>query len=176
MSQKLPVNSFKWVKQKKLSKFSEDFIKNYDEDSKKGYFLEADIDYPKELFNLHKDFPFLSERKRVEKVEKLICSIENKEKYVIHIRPLKQALSHGLNLKKVHRRIQVKRKAWIKIYIDMNIELRKNVKNEFEKNLFKLMNNSVSGKTLENVKNHRDIKLVTSDKRRERLVSEPNYH
>ena len=176
MSQKLPVNGFKWVKQKKLSKFNEDFIKKYDEDSNTGYFFEVDIDYPKELFNFHKDLPFLPERKKVEKVEKLICSIEDKEKYVIHIRALKQALNNGLRLKKVHRIIQFKQKAWLKVYIDMNTELRKNAKNEFEKNFFKLMNNSVFGKTMENVRNHRDIKLVTSEKRRKRLVSEPNYH
>ena len=100
MSQKLPVNDFKWVKQEELSKFNEDFIKNYDENGNIGYFLEVDIDYPKELFNLHKDLPFLPERKKVEKVEKLICSIEDKEKYVIPIRALKQVLNHGLVSKK----------------------------------------------------------------------------
>ena len=88
------------VKQKSISKFNEDFIKNYDENGNKGYFLEVDNDYWKELFNLHKDLPFLPERKKVEKIEKLICSIENKEKYVIHIRSLKQALNHGLKLKR----------------------------------------------------------------------------
>ena len=128
----------------------------------------------KELFNLHKDLPCLPERKKVGKVEKLICSIENKEKYVI--RSLKQAINHRLKLKKVHRVIQFKQNAWLKVYIYMNTELRKNAKNEFEKNLFKLMNNSVFEKTMENVRNHRDIKLVTLDKRRKRLVSEPNYH
>ena len=141
-----------------------------------GYFLEADIDYPKELFDLHKDLPFLPESKKVNKVEKLICDIEDKKKYVIHIRALKQALNNGLRFKKVHRIIQFKQKAWLKVYIDMNTELRKNAKNEFEKNFFKLMNNSVFGKTMENVRNHRDIKLVTSNKRRKRLGSEPNYH
>ena len=110
------------------------------------------------------------------KVEKLICDIEDKKKYVIYIRALKQALNHGLRLKKVHRIIQFKQKAWLKVYIDMNTELRKNAKNEFEKNFFKLMNNSVFEKTMENVRNHRDIKLVTSEKRRKQLVSEPNYH
>ena len=118
---------------KKISKFSEDFIQNYNENGNTGYFLEADIDYPKELFNLHRDLPFLPERKKEKKVEKLICSIEDKEKYVIHIRALKQALNHGLKLKKVHRIIQFKQKAWLKVYIDMNTELRKNAKNEFEK-------------------------------------------
>ena len=176
MSQKLPINGFKWVKQKKLSKFNEDFIKNYDENSNKGYFLEVDIDYPKELFNLHKDLPFLPESKKVNKVEKLICSIEDKEKYVIHIRVLKQALNHGLVLRKVHRVIQFNQEAWLKPCIDMNTKLRKEAKNDFEKDFFKLMNNSVFGKTMENVRNHRDIKLVTSDKKRKRLVSEPNYH
>ena len=95
MSQKLPINHFKWIKKEELSKFNEDFIQNYDENGNIGYFIEVDIDYPKELFNFHKDFPFLPERKKVNKVEKLICSIENKEKYVIHIRSLKQALYHG---------------------------------------------------------------------------------
>ena len=156
--------------------FNESFINNYDETSDIGYFLEVDIDYSKKLFNLHKDLPFLPERKKVGKVEKLICNIEDKKKYVIHIRPLKQALNHGLKLKKVHRIIQFKQKAWLKIYIDMDTEQRKNAKNEFEKNFFKLINNLVFGKTMENMGNHRDIKLATSDKRRQRLVSEPNYH
>ena len=108
MSQKLLVKGFKWVKQKKLSKFNEDFIKKYDEDCNKGYFLEVDIDYPKELFNFHKDLPFLPERQKIEKVEKLICSIEDKEKHVIHIRALKQALNHGLKIKELYRVIQFK--------------------------------------------------------------------
>ena len=82
MSQKLPVKGFKWVKPKKLSEFNEDFIKKYDEDCNKGYFLEVDIDYPKQLFDFHKDLPFLTEGKKIEKVEKPICSIEDKEKYV----------------------------------------------------------------------------------------------
>ena len=176
MSQKLPVKNFKWIKKEELSKFNKDFIKNFDENGNIGYFLEVDIDYWKELFNLHKDLSFLPESKKVNKVEKLICSTEYKKKNVIHIRSLKQALINGLKLKKVHRVIQFKQKAWLKVYIDMNTELRKNAKNEFEKNFFKLMNNSVFGKTMENVRNHRDIKLVTSNKRRKQLVSEPNYH
>ena len=94
----------------------------------------------------------------------------------MHIRDLKQALNHGLILKKVHRVIQFNQKAWVKSYIDMNIKLRTEAKTDFEKDFFKLMNNAVFGKTMENVRKHRDIKLVTTDKRRNQLVSEPNYH
>ena len=99
MSQKLPVKNFKWVKKKKLSKFNEDFIKKYDEDSHTEYFLEVDIDYPKTLFDSHKDLPSLPERKKIEQVEKLICSIEDKKKNVILIRALIQALKSWVKTK-----------------------------------------------------------------------------
>ena len=89
---------------------------------------------------------------------------------------MKQALNHGLMFKKVDRIIEFNQKEWLKTYIDMNTELRKKAKNDFEKDLFKLMNNSVFGKTMENIRNHKDIKLVTPDKNRNKLVSEPNYH
>ena len=108
MSQKLPVNGFKWVK--RLSKFNEDFIKDYDENSNKGYFLEVDVDYPKKLFDLHKNLPFLRERKKVNKIEKIICSIEDKEKYAVNIKVLNQALNQGLASKKVHRVIKFNQK------------------------------------------------------------------
>ena len=103
-----------------LSDFNKDFIKNYNENSNVGYFREMDIEYPKTLWGSHKDLPFLPERKKLEKVEKLVCSIEDKEKYVIHIRALKQALNHGLILKDVHRVIKFNQEAWLKPYIDMN--------------------------------------------------------
>ena len=99
-----------------------------------------------------------------------------KKNYVVHIRSLKQALNHGLILKKVHRLIQFYQEEWLKPYIDMNTELRKKAKNDFEKDFFKFMNNAVFGKTMENVRKHRDIELVTTDKRINRLVSEPNYY
>ena len=120
--------------------------------------------------------PFLPERKKVNKVEKLICNIEDIEKYVMHIKVLKQALNHGLVLKKVYRVIQFNQKDWLKPYIDVNTKLRKETKNDFEKDFFKLINNSVFGKTMENVRKHRDIKLVTTDEKRNKLVSEPDYH
>ena len=139
MSKKLPVNGFKW--ENDLSRFNENFIKNYDENSDVGYFVELDIEYPKQLQSYHKDLTFLPERKKLEKVEELVCSIEDKEKYVVHIRALQKALNHGLVLKDVHRIIKFNQEAWLKPCIDMNTKLRTEAKNEFEKYFFKLINN-----------------------------------
>ena len=98
MSQKLPVNGFEWVED--LSQFKEDFIKNYDENSDKGYFLEVDVEYPKNLFSVHSNLPFLPERKKIGKCNKLVCDFHDKKNYVVHIMALKKALNHGLILKK----------------------------------------------------------------------------
>ena len=176
MSQKLPVRNFKWAGKDDISKFDEELIKNYDEDSDQGYILEVDVKYPENIRMLHSDLAFLPERMKINKSTKLVCNIHNKENYVVHIRALTQALNHGLKLTNVHRIIQFDREAWLKPYIDMNTDLRKDAKNDFEKDFFKLMNNSVFGKTMENVRNHRDIKIVTTNKRRSILTSEPNYY
>ena len=173
MSKKLPVNGFKWIDDKEIN---EEFIKNYDENDNKGYILEVDVKYPKRLHELHSDLSFLSERMKIDKCNKLVCNLFNKKKYLAHKNSLKQALNHGLKLKKIHRIIEFNQEAWLQPYIDMNTELRKAAKNDFEKDLFKLMNNSVFGKTMENIRKHRDVKLVTTDKKRSKLVSEPNYH
>ena len=130
MSQKLPVDDFEWIKEDDLSKFNESFIKNYDENSDKGYILEVDVEYPKNLHKLHSDLPFLPERMKINKCSKLVCTVQDKENYVVHIRALKQALNHGLILKKVHRVIQFNQEAWLKLYIDMNTRLRKEAKNK----------------------------------------------
>ena len=174
MSQKLPVNGFKWIKN--VTEIDENFIKNYDEDSDKGYIFEVDVKYPRRLHDLHSDLPFLPKRMKIDKCKKLVCNLRNKKKYAVHIRSLKQALNYGLKLKKVHTIIEFNQESWLKPYIDMNTELRKIAKNDFEKDFFKLMNNAVFGKKMENVRKHRDIKLVTTDKKRSKLVSEPNYH
>ena len=112
----------------------------------------------------------------IEKVENLEANLHDKTEYVIHIRNLKHASNHGLGLKKVHKLIKFNQNAWVKPYIDMNTYLRKKAKNDFEKYFFKLMNNAVFAKTMENVRKHRDIKLVTTERRRNYLVSEPNFH
>ena len=133
MSQKLPVDGFKWKKH--MLKFNEDFIKNYDEDSDKGYILEVDVEYPKTLHDLYSDLPFLPERIKINKCSKLVCNLYDKNNYVAHIRSLEQALTHGLILKKVHIVIQFNQEAWLKEHIDMNTELRKEARNDFEKRL-----------------------------------------
>ena len=174
ISQKLPKNNFKWVEDTSI--INEELIKNYNENSYKGYILEVDVKYPKELHDLHSDLPFLPKKMKIDKCKKLVCDLRNKKKYVVHIKSLKQALNHGLKFKKVHRIIEFSQKAWLKPYIDMNTDLRKLAKDDFEKDLFKLMNNAVFGKTMENIRKHRDIKLVTTNKEKNKLVSEPNYH
>ena len=113
---------------KNVLKFNEDFIKNYDEDSDQGYILEVNIKYPKILEKAHSDLPFLSERMEINKCRKLVCNLYDKINYVVHIRSLKQALDHGLILKKVHRVVRFNQEAWLKEYIDMNTKLRKKQK------------------------------------------------
>ena len=123
MSQKIPVNNFEWIKD--TSQFNKDFIKNDNNDSDEGYFLEVDVQYFENLHNLLNDLPFLPERMKIGKVEKLAGNLHDKTEYVIHLRNLKQELNHGLVLKKVHKVIKFNQNAWLKPHIDMNTDLRK---------------------------------------------------
>ena len=185
MNKKLTLNGYKWADK---SIFTSDFIKDYDYEGDKGYLLEVDIEYPKELHSAHEDLPFLPEKrfkvdkefehkvsKEINKAHKkvyktfnitrepdtkLIATLQDKNKYVVNMSTLKQALNHGLCLKEVHRVIEYNQAKWLKPYIDENTALGKKAKNEFEKDFFKLMNNSVFGKTIENVKKRREIKLI----------------
>ena len=126
VSQKLPVNNFELIED--ISQFKEDFMENYNEKSDKGYFLKVDVQYPEKLHGFHNDLP---ERMKIEKVEKILANLNDKTKYVIHIRHLKQALNHRLVLKKVHRAIKFSQNAWLKPYIHL-----KKTKNDFEKDFF----------------------------------------
>ena len=188
MSQKLLVNKFEWLQD--TSQFSEDVMKNYNEEIDEGYFLEVHVQYPEKLHELHSGLPFLPELMKVEIVEKLVANLQtDKTENVMHIRNLKQALNHGLVLKKSHRIFIFKQKAWLKSYIDMNIDLRRNAKifekdlkkkklwKTLEKDFLKMMKNAAFWKTMEKVRKHGDKKLVTKERRRSNyLVAEPKYH
>ena len=150
--------------------------KNYDQDSKYGMLLEVDIKYPKELHESHRDLPFLCDGKLLDKTNKLITFFEDKKEQVAHTNALKQALNHGLKLKKIHKVIRFVQRVWMKPYSEKNTKLRIESKNEFEKNFYKLMSNSVYGKTMENIRKHRYITSDTNNTRRKKLASEPNYH
>ena len=146
MSEPLPVDGFEWMKD--LSIIDEDFIKNYDENIDKGYILKVNVEYPKNLHDLHSDLQFLPERMKIDKCKKLVCNLYDKKKLCCYYKIIKGSI-----------KIQLNQKAWLQPYIDMNTELRKQANNDFEKDFFKLMNDAVFAKTMENVRKHRDIKL-----------------
>ena len=156
MSQPLPTSGFKWVDVKP------DKIEKLAKRKSKGYILEVDICYPRELHDYHNDLHFMCECMAINGVEKLIPNLYYKKRYVFHIRALDQTLKHGLVLECVHRAIEYKQSARMKEYIDFNTKLRTAAKNDFEKDFYKLMNDSVFGKTMENIRKHRNIKLVTN--------------
>ena len=150
-----------------------------------GYVLEVDVKYPRELHDLHNDLPFMCEKIRDKGpagagaaphgVEKLVPNLHDKKKYVIPVKALKQALDHGLVLERFHRVMQFKQSAWMKEYTDFNTRLRTIAKNDFEKDFYKLMNNSVFRKMMENIRKHRDIKLVNNKKDYLKQVMKPNF-
>ena len=174
MSQDLPTGGFKW--EKDIERYTTEKIANLvKRNARKGYLLEVDVEYPTELHDTHNDLPFMPEKMKINKVEKLIPNLHNKEKYVVHFRKLNQDLKHGLVLKKVHRVISYRQSAWLKEYIDKNTKLRKESNSDFEKDFFKLMNNSVFGKTMENKRKHKDMRLVTDEDRYKKLIMKPNF-
>uniref|UniRef100_V5GNI6 DNA-directed DNA polymerase n=1 Tax=Anoplophora glabripennis TaxID=217634 RepID=V5GNI6_ANOGL len=182
MSQYLPTGGFEWLNEREIMDFD---VTNIPDEGCHGYILEVDMEYPSELHDLHRDLPFLAESMippgSKSKIPKLIPNLNNKSKYIIHFRNLKQALRNGLKLKKVHRIMKFSQSCWLKAYIDLNTEMRNKATNKFEKDLYKLMNNAVYGKTMENVDNRRDIKLITHWERRGRslgantLIARPNF-
>ena len=159
MSQPLPTSKFKWVN------IEPSQIHTLATSKIKGYLLEVDIRYPTELHDSHNDLPFMCERMEINGVKKLVPNLRDKKNYVIHIQALDQALRHGLVLERIHRAIGFNQSNWMKPYIDFNTQLTTLTTKDFEKDFFKLMNNSVFGKTMENIRKHRNIKLVTSEEK-----------
>ena len=192
MIQKLPYRNLKWD-----DKITEEDIINYD-NGRTGYILEVDLEYPKELHDLHNDYPLapevmnvkanmLSEKQveiyklingskepKDEKTQKLILNLNDKSKYVVHIRTLQFYLKHGLKLKKIHRAIKFEQEI-LKPYIEFNTEKRKNARNDFEKDIFKLLNNAVFGKTMEDKRKHLDFEIVSDERRFMKCVNNPSF-
>ncbi|XP_071057310.1 uncharacterized protein [Onthophagus taurus] len=164
MSQYLPVSSFKWLDDTQILNFN---FNNISDTSDYGYILYVDIEYPEYLHDTHNDLPFLCENilppnGRCESDKRLIPNLFNKTNYVVHYRNLKQAVANGLKVSKINRVLSFRQSIWLKSYIDKNTALRQSANNSFEKDFFKLMNNAVFGKTMENVDKRVDVRLVTS--------------
>ena len=164
MCKPLPTKGFRWMNREELKDWKS-----------MPCILEVDLEYPENLHDLHNDYPLAPERVTVNKVEKLIPNLNDKKNYVIHHETLKLYLSLGLKLTKIHRGITFEESAWLKPYIDLNTDLRAKAQNDFEKDFFKLMNNSVFGKTMENIRNRVDIRLVTRVSQAKKLTCKPNY-
>ena len=192
MSQPLPTDTFTWVLEEDLVKL-QDTILNLEEDSPTGFILEVDLEVPEDMHDYFNEYVPAPEHFKVtsnmlsnankeclQKLklkhttgEKLIPNLHNKEKYVLHYRALQCYTQLGLRLTKIHSAIEFNQSAWLKVYIDFNTKQRKLAKNTFEKDFFKLMNNSVFGKTIENLRNRTDVELVNTEKRLEKVVCKP---
>ena len=179
MSEYLTYGRFNWLKN--VDGFDLNLIS---EKSPIWYFLKVDLKYPDELHKLHNDYPLAPEKLAVSSdmlskyckkiadkyeikvgdVKKLIPNLGNKTNYVVHYRNLQLYLSLGMKLTKIHRVLKFKQSDWMKKYIDFNNEKIKNTANSFEKDFFKLMINSVYGKTMENLQKRINIRLINSEK------------
>ena len=178
MSQNLPTHGFKWMKDITVEKVNEILEKinfSMSNTGKKGYIFEVDLKYPEHLWDEHNDYPLAPELMKVNGVEKLICHFKTRKNYIIHYRALRQCLELGMKITAVHRGISFYQSPWMEPYIRKNTELRKTAANSFEKDFFKLMNNSVFGKTIENIRKRQNIHLVDNRKKALKLSSRPNF-
>ena len=178
MSQNLPTHGFKWIsnitKQEVLD-IVDGANHSMSNRGKKGYIFEVDLEYPSELWESHNDYPLAPEKMIVNGVEKLICHFKPRKNYVVHYRNLRQYLEMGMRITAVHRGISFYQSSWMEPYIRKNTELRKLATNSFEKDFFKLMNNSVFGKTIENIRKRQNIHLIDNRKKAAKLSSKPNF-
>jgi hypothetical protein len=195
MSRSLPYGGFKWFDCKNQKRLH-DFINNLDDDGDTGYFVECDLHYPKELHDTHNNYPLAVEKKIIlknelspyqlhqlkihneghsERIEKLVPNFHDKKQYVCHIKNLKYYIAKGLVVTKIHRILQFKQSDWLKKYIDFNTTERAKSKSDFEKDFFKLMNNAVFGKTMENMRNRVDIKLFSDKDKALKQIAKPQY-
>ena len=178
MSQNLPTHGFKWMKDitvEKVDKILDKTNNSMSNNGKKGYIFEVDLEYPEHLWETHNDYPLAPEKMIVNGVEKLICHFKPRKNYVVHYRNLRLYLEMGMKITAVHRGISFYQSPWMEPYIRKNTELRKTAANSFEKDFFKLMNNSVFGKTIENIRKRQNIHLIDNRKKALKLTSKPNF-
>ena len=194
MSLPLPTGGHEFLSREGIEtkKWDEKLNRDMD-DCSYGYVFEVDLEYPKELHDEHDDLPFCAEKRKIKEElspfqkdllgdEKLMTSVKllttlyDKKKYMIHERYLKLALVNGLKLSYIHNVIRFKQAKFMKSYIDFNTQKRTEAKNEFEKDFFKLMNNAVYGKTLENMRNHVKMRVITDGDKMERYIRNPEFY
>ena len=178
MTQNLPTHGFKWMENITIEKVMDILEKANHSMSNlgsKGYIFEVDLEYPPGLWESHNDYPLAPERMIVNGVEKLFCHFKPRKHYVVHYRNLRQYLELGMRLTAVHRGVSFYQSPWMEPYIRKNTELRKRASNSFEKDFFKLMNNSVFGKTIENIRKRQNIELVNNRERAVKLANRPNF-
>ena len=178
MSQNLPTHGFKWMRnltKESLMEILEKTNHSKSNRGRKGYIFEVDLEYPSSLWEKHNDYPLAPEKLIVNGVEKLICHFKPRKNYVVHYRNLRQYLEMGMRITAVHRGISFYQRPWMEPYIRKNTELRETAANSFEKDFFKLMNNSVFGKTIENIRKRQNIELVDNRKKAAKLTSRPNF-
>ena len=174
MSQNLPTYGFEWINDITVQGVF-DILNSLNYRGRKGWVFEVDLEYPPELWSLHNDYPLAPENIKVNRVEKLVCHFKPRKNYVVYYKNLRQYLEMGMKITNVHRGISFYQSPWMSPYIQKNTELRKSASNDFEKDFFKLMNNSVFGKTIENIRKRQNIVLVDNRTKAKRLVSRPNF-
>ncbi|CAH3028778.1 unnamed protein product [Porites evermanni] len=178
MSQQLPTHGFSWMRnitKEKVMDILDKANHSMSNRGRKGYIFEVDLEYPKKLWKSHNGYPLVPEKMIVNGVEKLICHFKPRKNYVVHYRNLRQYLEMGMRLTAVHRGISFYQSSWMEPYIRKNTELRKTAANSFEKDFFKLMNNSEFGKTIENIRKRQNIILIDDRKKAVKLTSRPNF-
>ena len=168
MTNPLPVRNFKWMTDEELQRWDK-------KEEGIGCVLEVDVEIPDELHDHFNDFPPLPERVNMDGVDKLIPNLCNKKKMVVHEKILQQAFELGCKLTKVWLGIKFREEAWLKSYIMKNANLRMKSKNAFEKDFFKLMNNAVFGKTMENIRKRVNFQLVCDQKKLSELTAKCNF-
>ena len=179
MTQYLPYGGFKWLGKEEIDDFDLNLVK---ENSSIGYTLEVDLEYPSELHDLHNDYPLAPEKLHISQDMLPKYCFDIADKYGIKfggvnklVSNLQLYLSLGMKLSKIHKILKFKQRDWFKKYINFNADKRKNVSNKFEKDFFKLMNNSVFGKTMENLRKRICVELINNAKDYIRCASRPSF-